>query len=102
MTESSWHLRLLPIKTAFRAESDDIDLGGITERTIPYYDSRDKQKAQLSATVNVVYNGELVPFYNRDDLDVEDAYYSLIDSNDDKVYDTVVISRYTPVLVARE
>lgn len=81
-------------------ESDDIDLGGITERTIPYYDSRDKkQKAQLSATVNVVYNGELVPFYNRDDLDVEDAYYSLIDSNDDKVYDTVVISRYTPVLV---
>ena len=83
-------------------ESGDIDFDGITERIIPYYNAKNrKQDLKLSASVNVVYNGELVPFYNREDLKSEDAYYSFIDSNDDKVYDTVVISRYTPILVWR-
>lgn len=83
-------------------ESDNVILGSVTEREIPYYNSRDrKETAKLSASVNVVYNGELVPFYDREDLKADDAYYTLIDSNDDGVYDTVIINKYTPILVWR-
>ncbi len=96
-------LRILEKKNnVLELESDDISLDSITEREIPYYNASDREmKAKLSATVNVIYNGELVPFFAREDLKADDAYYTLIDSNDDNVYDTVIINKYTPILVWR-
>lgn len=83
-------------------ESDDIMFNTITEREIPYYDKNDKNKtAYLASSVNVVYNGELVPFYDKEDLTNEDANYTLIDNNDDGNYEIVFISKYTPILVWR-
>ena len=96
-------LRILEKKNnVLELESDDISLDSITEREIPYYNASDREMtAKLSATVNVIYNGELVPFFAREDLKADDAYYTLIDSNDDNVYDTVIINKYTPILVWR-
>lgn len=83
-------------------ESDDIELADVKEREIPYYNKNDKKEtAKLATNVNVVYNGELVPFYDAEDLKVDDAYFTLIDNNDDEVYEAVIINKYTSVIVWR-
>lgn len=87
--------------SVFKLESEDLISSKITATQFAYSDEKGRDKTlKLSDAVNVVYNGEFVPFYSRDDLLAEDAYFTLIDVGCDEIYDTVIIDKYTPIMVS--
>lgn len=80
--------------------SEDIVFNEITEKRIVYYDDSNRKKViTLSDSVNVVYNGELLPYFSKSDLKVDDAFFTFVNVGNDKEYDMVIIDKFDSILV---
>lgn len=77
------------------------DAAGATSVTqFYYYDKNDRKKlAQISGDADFIYNRELVMTYSKDDLNVLDCNYTLVDNNGDGKYDVVIADKYTSFVV---
>lgn len=83
---------VIPVKDILHL-SDDIS-------ELKYVDANDNEKAiTISPVVDIVYNGQAVSSYTKDDFTKSDGYIRLINNNTDKAYDVVFIMNYRTVLV---
>ncbi len=74
----------------------DDSAGSASVTQLDYYDENDRRReARISSEADFIYNRELVMTYTVDDLNILDCNYTLIDNNDDGVYDVVLADKYT-------
>ena len=67
---------------------------------VVYYDEHDKQKnARIAMVADFVYNGGAFNTYTLDDLKIESGYMTLIDRNEDKIFDVVNVTEYKDYLI---
>jgi len=65
-----------------------------------YYDERDrKETVEVTADTNVIVNGKIKPFYDKEDLTPDYGEVTLIDNNDDNVIDVIDIFKVTDTIV---
>lgn len=77
----------------------DEDIISADDSEVHYYDARDREKtAKISATYDIIYNGKAVSNVNGVKIErlteLDNADVKLIDNNDDRVYDVVIITEY--------
>ena len=78
-----------------------INSADFTLTNIVYYETEDKTKdARIAMSADVIYNGGLFNSYTVEDLKIESGYITLIDRNEDKIYDVVNITEYTDYIVS--
>lgn len=71
-----------------------------TLTNVVYYENEDKtDNARIAMTADFIYNGALYNTYTLDDLKIESGFMSLIDRNDDDIYDIVNVTEYTDYIV---
>jgi len=67
---------------------------------LKYIDANDNEKTiTISPIVDVIYNGQPVDTYTKDDFTKADGYIRLINNNTDRAYDVAFIMNYRTVLV---
>ncbi len=67
---------------------------------VVYYETENKTKdARISMTADFIYNGGLYNSYTLDDLKIESGYMTLIDRNEDKIFDVVNITEYQDYII---
>ena len=65
-----------------------------------YYDERErKETIEITADTNVIVNGKIKPFYDKDDLAIDYGEVTLIDNNDDDEIDVIDIFKVTDTIV---
>ena len=65
-----------------------------------YYDERErKETIEITAETNIIVNGKIKPFYDKDDLSVEYGEVTLIDNNDDDEIDVIDIFKVTDTII---
>lgn len=80
--------------------SDDLVFNSsFTKSNIVYEDGDKIKNAELSNNVDLVYNGELIPYFDCNDFAKENGILKLIDNDKDGQYDVIMMEKYTSIVV---
>lgn len=72
---------------------------GLDENYFVYFDGSKEKKVQVSTTLDVLLNGVAYPEYKPEDLKPACGTVTLLDNNDDNIYDVILIDEYTFMMV---
>lgn len=78
-----------------------INSADFTLTNIVYYENEDKIKdARIAMNADVIYNGGLFNSYTVEDLKIDSGFITLIDRNEDKIYDVVNVTEYKDYIIS--
>ena len=80
---------------------DAEDIGGKLGKTFCYWVNGKEKKVELAETIDVIYNKMAYPHCQDAEFKPQDGMVTLIDHNDDNIYDVAVIDAYTYMVVER-
>ncbi len=80
-------------------ELDGKVIDGLDENYFVYFEGSKEKKVQVSTTMDVLLNGVAYPEYKPEDLKPDCGTVTLIDNNDDSIYDVILIDEYTFMMV---
>lgn len=75
------------------------EVEGLNEDKLEYYVGSKKKSVQVSSSVDVILNGVAYPEYTHADLKPDCGTITLIDNNDDRIYDVILIEEYIFMMV---
>lgn len=81
--------------------ADDLakDLNTFTKTNVPYYVNGRKIDAKVNQYAEMIYNGKSFPTFLVDDMKIDAGTITLIDDNNDKVYDLIIVEEYKDFII---
>ncbi|MBE7039032.1 MAG: hypothetical protein E7404_09055 [Ruminococcaceae bacterium] len=79
----------------YNVTSHDIDSSSTTSLKLTYQKENEREKTlRISAEADYIYNGALYKYYTKDDLTLDDCFYTLIDNTSDGKIDVIIAEKY--------
>ncbi len=75
------------------------DVQGLNEDKLEYYVGSKKKSVQVSSSMDVILNGVAYPEYTPAELKPACGTITLLDNNDDRIYDVILIEEYIYMMV---
>ena len=87
------------INKTLTVEAKDIDANNTTKSSLSYYNGERKRHARISPVADMLYNGRFKSGFSTADMLINNGEVSLLDNDNDNIYDVIFVNTYNDVIV---